>query len=187
MELLKYKVKEENQRKLIDQRRELVFNRNYGQKILDKLNQKTNNKSKNGMYSKIKIKNRSKNIPLDEFISLIKQNFKENPLDYESIDMTNTTQHYRFSICFICQNPVIAFKDKVICTNRCFNFNIKTSTFSDDYTLDNFKEQYYEFCKEHKLCLGDVKLIYIDPKAKKSFFICEICDKETLDRAGIIL
>jgi hypothetical protein len=64
---------------------------------------------------------------------------------------------------------------------------IKTSIFSDDYTLDNFNEQYYEFRKEHKLCLGDIKLIYIDPKVKKSFFICEICDKETLDKAGIVL
>ena len=101
--------------------------------------------------------------------------------------MTNNKKHYKFSICFICQNPVIACEDKVICINRCFKFNVKTNIFNDDYTLDNFNEQYYEFCKEHILCLGDVKLIYIDPDVKKAFFICEICDKEALDKAGIIL
>ena len=120
MELFKTKVKEENQKKLMNQHKELIFKKNYGQKILDQLNQKTNNKSKNRICAKIKIKNISKNIPLDEYISLIKQNFKKNPIDFESIDMNNKTQHYRFSICFICQNPVIACEDIVICANRCF-------------------------------------------------------------------
>jgi len=98
--------------------------------------------------------------------------------------MTNNKKHYKFSICFICHYPVIACEDKVICVNRCFKFNVKTNIFNDDYTLDNFNEQ---FCKEHILCFGDVKLIYIDPEAKKAFFICKICDKEALDKAGIIL
>jgi len=185
MELFKSKVKEENHKELMNQHRELIFKKNYGQKILSQLNQETNNKSKYLNYSQIK--NISKNISFNEYISYIRQNFKENPLEYESIDMTNNKKHYKFSICFICQNPVIACEDKVICVNRCFKFNIKTNIFNDDYTLDNFNEQYYEFCKEHMLCLGDVKLIYIDPEVKKAFFICEICDKETLDKAGIIL
>ena len=185
MELFKSKVKEEKHKELMNQHRELIFKKNYGKKILSQLNQETNNKSKYLNYSQIK--NISKNISFNEYISYIRQNFKENPLEYESIDVTNNKKHYKFSICFICHNPVIAYEDKVICVNRCFKFNIKTNIFNDDYTLDNFNEQYYEFCKEHMLCLGDVKLIYIDPEVKKAFFICEICDKETLDKAGIIL
>ena len=185
MELFKSKVKEENQKELMNQHRELIFKKNYGQKILSQLNQKANNKSKYLNYSQIK--NISKNISFNEYISYIKQNFKENPLEYESIDVTNNKKHYKFSICFIYHNPVIAWEDKVIWVNRCFKFNVKTNIFNDDYTLDNFNEQYYEFCKEHMLCLGDVKRIYIDPEVKKAFFICEICDKETLDKAGIIL
>ena len=141
-------------------------------KVLSQLNQETNNKSKYGNCSQIK--NIPKNISFKEYISYIKQKFKENPLEYESIDMTNNKKHYKFSICFKCHNPVIACEDKVICVNRCFKFNVKTNIFNDDYTLDNFNEQYNEFCKEHILCLRDVKLIYINPEAKKAFFICEI-------------
>ena len=185
MELIKSKVKEENQKELMNQHKELIFKKNYGYKILNQLNQKTNTKSKYGICAQIK--NISKNISLNEYISYIKQDFKENPLEYQSIDMTNNTKHYKFSICFICHYPVIACEDKVMCVNRCFKFNIKTNIFNDDYTLDNFNEEYYEFCKEHILCLGDVKLIYIDTETKKAFFICEICDKETFDKAGIIL
>jgi hypothetical protein len=33
MELLKYKIKEENHRELMNKHRELIFKRNYGQKI----------------------------------------------------------------------------------------------------------------------------------------------------------
>jgi hypothetical protein len=185
MELIKSKVKEENQKELMNQHKELIFKKNYGYKILNQLNQKTNSKSEYGISAQIK--NISKNISLNEYISYIKQDFKENPLEYQSIDMTNNTKHYKFSICFMCQYPVIACEDKVMCVNRCFKFNIKTNIFNDDYTLDNFNEEYYEFCKEHILCLGDIKLIYIDTETKKAFFICEICDKETLDKAGIIL
>ena len=121
MELFKTKVKEENQKKLMNQHKELIFKKNYGQKILDQLNQKTNNKSKCGTCSEIK--NISKNISFNEYISYIKQKFKENPLEYESIDVTNNKKHYKFSICFICHYPVIACEDKVVCVNRCFKFN----------------------------------------------------------------
>ena len=65
----------------MNQHRELIFKKNYGQKILSQSNQKTNNKSKQGNYSQIK--NISKNISFNEYISYIKQNFKENPLEYE--------------------------------------------------------------------------------------------------------
>jgi len=185
MELIKSKRKEENQKELMDKHRELIFKKNYGSKILNQLNQKTNNKSKSDIYAQIK--NISRNISLNEYVSYIKQNFKDNPLEYESINITNNKKHYKFSLCFICHYPVIACEDKVICVNRCFKFNIKTRIFNDDYTLDNFNEQYYEFCKKHLLCYGDVKFIYIDTDRKKAFFICEICDKATLDKAGIIL
>lgn len=178
-------MKEENEKKLIDKHRELIFKRNYGQKILNHLNQKTNNKSKSWIGAQIK--NKSKNISMNEYVSYIRQNFKVNPMEYENINIANNKNHFRNSICFICHYPVIACEDKVLCVNRCFKFNIKTNIFNDDYTLDNFNEQYYEFCKDHILCLGDVKLIYIDTDTKKAFFICEICDKETLDKAGIVL
>ena len=43
MELFKSKGKEENQKELMNQHRELILKKNYGQKILSQLNQKANN------------------------------------------------------------------------------------------------------------------------------------------------
>ena len=104
-------------------------------------------------------------------ISYIKQNFKENPLEYEIIDITINKKHYKFSICLLFHYPFISCEDKAICVNRCFKFNIKTYIFNDDYTLDNFNEHYYEFCKEHILCVEILNLYILILRQKKLLYM----------------
>ena len=178
LELFKSEIKKEREKEFRTKRKEFIFKKNYGPKIelFNKSNQFTNNKSK--PRANELIKNKSKGISIDEYITYIKNNYKENPLEYESINITNNKEHYKFSLCFICHYPVIAYEDKVICVKGCFKFDVKTSVFNDDYTLDNFSEDYYEFCQEHLLCNGGVKIVSIDKDEKTAIFKCDICDKE---------
>lgn len=181
LELFKSEIKKEREKEFRTKKKEYIFKKNYGKKIelFSKSNQFTNNKSKHGAIGLIK--NKSKDNSLNEYISNIKNKYKENPLEFESINITNNKEHYKFSFCFICHYPVIVYEDKVICSNDCFKFDVKTSTFNDDYTLDNFVEEYYDFCQEHLLCNGDVKLLSIDYDEKTAIFKCDICDKESSD------
>ena len=181
LELFRSEIKKEREKEFRTKKKEFIFKKNYGLKIelFNKSNQFTNNKSKPGASGLIK--NKSKDYSLNEYISNIKNNYKENPLEYESINITNNKEHYKYSFCFICHYPVIAYENKVICVNGCFKFDVKTSIFNDDYTLDNFSEEYYEFCQAHLLCNGDVKLICIDNDEKTAIFKCDICDKENSD------
>ena len=181
LEMLKSEIKKEREKEFRTKQKEFIFKKNYGQKIelFKKSNQFTNNKSKSGVNELIK--NKSKGNSLNEYISFIKNNYIENPFEFESINIDNNKNHYKFSFCFFCHYPVIVYEDKVICVNGCFKYDVKTSLFNDDYTLDNFIEQYHEFCQEHLLCNGDIKLISIDSDEKIPIFKCDICNKESSD------
>ena len=181
LELFKSEIRKEREKEFRTKQKEFYFKKIYGKKIelFNQSNQSTNNKSKPRVSGLIK--NKPKGNSLSEYISHIKNNYKENPLEFESINITNNKNHYKFSLCFICHYPVIAYEDKVICVNGCFKFDVKTSIFNDDYTLDNFSEDYYKFCQEHLLCNGDVKLISIDSDEKTAIFKCDICDKDNSD------
>ena len=130
---------------------------------------------------------KSKNISLDKYIGQIKNQYKENPIFFESINKGNNKYHYLFSFCFNCQNPVVAYDDKVVCINGCYKLDVETEQFNDNYTLDKFLDEFREFSSDHLLCNGDIIPVYIDKEAEYTFFLCTKCDQEILSESGIIL
>ena len=99
LELFRSEIKKEKEKEFRTKKKEFIFKKNYGLKIelFNKSNQFTNNKSKPGASGLIK--NKSKDYSLNEYISNIKNNYKENPLEYESINITNNKEHYKYSFC----------------------------------------------------------------------------------------
>ena len=157
--------------------------KNYGNKIkgIENSNNFTNNK--NNEYILIK----PENYPLDKYFEQLKQYYINDPIFFENMNITNNKYHYLFSFCPFCQNLVVACDDKVICTNGCYNFGVRTDEFNNKYTLDKFVESYYEYTSEHLQCDGKIIPIYVDNQEEYAFFICSNCDQKTLNRFGIIL
>ena len=160
-----------------------LFNAIYAKKVNSSIqsNQMTINKSKRQSILK------SRHISLDDYIDQIKKKYEEDPIYFESMNKTNNKYHYLFSFCFFCQKPVVACDDKVICINGCFNIDVPTEDFNNDYTLDKFLDEHYEFSSDHLICNGDIIPIYVDNEEQKAFFICTKCDKDIFSRAGIEL
>lgn len=131
-----------------------------------------------GIYEEFK--KTQKNISFDEYISHIKKDYEADKIKYESLEFPKKNQ-YIFSTCFICQYPVIAYENKVLCVNNCFKYDVNTNIFNENFTLDNFNEDYKIFCKNHWMCLGEVKLLSIDVNLKKAYFLCEVCRNSTFD------
>ena len=176
-------IKEKQYKDVINSHKKYIFKKNYENK-LDTFfysNKSTNNKSKKLSIMKPKI------IPLEEYIERIKQKYKEHPIYFEKMNKYNDEYHYLFSFCFFCYNPVVAYDNKVICINGCLNLDVRTEEFNENYTLDKFLNQHYEFTSEHLLCNGDINPVFVDGEGQTAFFICNKCDKETFEKVGIKL
>ena len=178
------KVKEEKYYALINRQKKMIFDKNYGNKI-SQANESTSKKYSNNNKKKLRKNNDD---PIGTYIEQIKQQYKENPIYFESLNSTNSKDFYKYSFCFNCQHIVVAYQDKVICTNGCYQLDVNTDEFNSDYSLDMFLNQYDEYTSEHMFCeRKDIVPIYIDNEEKYAFFICKKCDKKYFDKAGIIL
>lgn len=124
---------------------------------------------------------------MEEYIEKIKDKYNKEPFFFESMNSSSYKYFYLFSFCFFCQNPVVAFEDKVICTKGCYKLDVKTEEFNEHYTLDKFLDEYNDFCSNHLLCNGDIINIYVDNQEQSAFFICTQCDKEIFEKSGINL
>lgn len=177
-------IKKKKYNEKIESHKKYIFQQNLGNKIniLIKSNETTISKPKK-QSSCIKPENQ----PLDEYIKNIKQKYKEDPVYFESMNKTNNIYHYLFSLCFFCQHPVVACDDKVVCVNGCYNMDVKTREFNNDYTLDKFLNDHYDFTSDHLICNGDIIPVYVDNEEQYAFFICTVCDKKVFDKAGVKL
>ena len=175
-------MKEEKYTKINDSHKRIIFMKNFGEKIknIEKSNQLNNNGKK---YILIK----PKNLPLDKYLEQLKEYYFDEPIFFESMNITNNKYHYLFSFCPFCQNLVVACDDKVICTNGCYNLGVRTDEFNDKYTLDKFLESYYLYTSDHIQCNGEIIPIYVDNEEEYVFFICSDCDKKIINKFGIVL
>ena len=174
-------IKEKHFNEIIKSHKKFIFKKNYGNKVdsIYDSNKETNKKSKKLSVLK------PKNISLEEYIEKIKREYKEHPVFFESINKYNNEYHYLFSFCFFCHNPAVACDNKVICVNGCLNLDVRTEEFSDNYTLDKFLNQHYDFISDHLLCEGDVTPLFVDGEGQTAFFICNKCDKDVFKKAGM--
>ena len=163
-----------------------IFEKNYGQKISlsNQLNLGTINKSKSKNNS---LENIDNDLSIGEYINELKKKYAENNIFSEDMNININKYYYLFSFCPLCHNLAFAYRDIISCVNKCFMLKIQTSEFNDKYTLDIFLKSYYDFCKYHLKCNGEVIPIYIDDNTKKPFFICTSCDNDIFEKNGIIL
>jgi hypothetical protein len=174
----KYKIHDQNHKKNI-------FDKNYGQKI--SLNSQANQSTTSKTQRNIKLsKDKCKDLSLDQYIEELNKKYEEDPIYYESMDETTDKNYYLFAFCYFCDHLAFAYKDQVTCVNKCFSYDIKTEEFSEKYPLDLFLESHYDFFDFHFECNGDIIFLFFDEK-KKPFFICSVCDKKILEKAGIEL
>ena len=179
------KLKNEKYNELIKINKKFIFEKNYGYKIgqFQEANKSTSKK-----YNNNKISLKHKNESLAAYIEHLKQKYKEHPNYFDNMNSSNNKEYFRYSFCFSCHNLAVAYQDKVICTNGCYELRINTDEFNSNYTLDMFLEEYYKFTSNHLFCdKENIIPIYIDNEKKNTFFICTKCDKQFFDKAGIIL
>ena len=175
----KYKLYENNHKKY-------VFNKNYGQKIsiFSQSCLETSSKSKS---KKDLLQEKSRELTVEQFFKAIKRKYEDDPVYFEMIDETNNKYYYRFGFCLFCHHLAFAYKDRVMCVNKCIDYNIKTDEFDETYTLENFLDELYYFSTNHYECNGNIIPMFIDDVKKEAFFICTACDKETFNKVGITL
>ena len=98
---------------------------------------------------------------INEFISKIWDLFQNNYDEFQNENFGKKV-NCNLSICPICNNPVIAIKDKVFCFNSCFDFSIPTKCFSENFTLENLMDKYLETFRNHIECNSDIIPIIAD-------------------------
>ena len=115
-----------------------------------------NNRLKN---SKLDVSDLNKDFLIEDYINKIK-NLYENGTYNAYIAKNN---YYNFSICRFCKAPVVFKCEKVLCVNKCFETTVANNSFNENYSLDNFMEQYYNYYLRHINC-GDKNLttLYVE-------------------------
>ena len=111
---------------------------------------------------------------IDDYISKIKE--KLNNIN-EYYNYTIQNGYYNFSICPFCGQPAVYAIDRVICINKCFMTIVGSDIFDENYTLDNFMEQYKNYYSNHMQCADDLYTLYVDKESKCAEFICNKCEK----------
>ena len=180
-----YSLKSEEKHKIYENTHKMkIFEKNYGQKIALFGKKHQNKLSKNNQENLKENKNNS--VFLDEYIKELKQNYEDDPSFYDSMDELINKYYYQYSPCPFCQNLAFAYKDIISCVNKCFIFKVKTSEFSENCTLNSLLDSHNEYSYDHLECNGDVIPLYIAEK-KRYYFFCSVCDKDILEKNGIIL
>ncbi len=115
---------------------------------------------------------------INDFISNIWDLFQNNYHEFQN-EIFGIKENINLSICPICNNPVIAFKNKVFCINNCFNFLIPTKCFCEKFTLENLMDKFLEVIRSHIECNSDIIPIYFE----KGYIIlgCQKCFNKDID------
>ena len=157
--------KEEKFKELMNNQKKLRFLQNYENKI--KLN-KNNNIGQNN----------NNEVFIDDYIKKIKEIHKDKN-EYDNYVLENG--FYNFSTCPFCREPALFFLEKVLCFNKCFITAVASNSFDENYTLDNFIEQYKNYYSNHLNCKADLITLYIDKESKIAEFLCSKCERDIFD------
>ena len=129
-----------------------------------------NNRLKN---SNLNTNNLNNDFLIEDYINKIKKLYENGT--YNAYIANNN--YYNFSTCRFCKAPVVFKCEKVICVNKCFETTVANNSFNENYSLDNFMEQYYNYYLHHINC-GDKNLItiYIEKATGSAEFLCNKCE-----------
>ena len=129
-----------------------------------------NNRLKN---SNIDVNNLNNDFLIEDYINKIKKLYENGT--YNAYIAKNN--YYNFSICRFCKAPVVFKCEKVLCVNKCFETTVANNSFDENYSLDNFMEQYYNYYLRHINC-GDKNLvtIYVEKSTGSAEFLCNKCE-----------
>ena len=161
------KMKEEKYKEILKTQKNTRFIQLYRKQINDNknnLNLNTNN-SKEEVF-------------IDDYIKLVKEMYqdKNNYFNYRA-----QRGFYNFSQCPFCGDPAVFIFERVLCINKCFITSVANDTFNENYTLDNFMEQYKEYYSKHLNCGGDLMTLYVDNESKCAEFLCCKCEKNYIN------
>jgi len=157
--------KEEKYKELIKSQKNKRFTLIYKNKI--KENNNTNNNSNN-----------KEEVFIDDYIKLIKELYQDKINYFNYIAQRG---FYNFSTCPFCGEPAFYIIERVSCINKCFITSVADDVFDQNYTLDNFMEQYKEYYSKHLNCKDDLMTLYVDKDSKCAEFLCYKCEKNFID------
>ena len=161
-------------------------NQNYFQKMKEEKYNEIIKTQKNARFMQIYLKKindsniinkpkKEEDIFVDDYIKLVKEKYEDINNYYNFIVQRG---FYNFSICPFCGDPAVFNFQKVLCINKCFVTNVADDTFDENYTLDNFMEQYKEFYSKHLNCKADLMTLYVDKEGKCAMFLCCKCQQD---------
>ena len=159
------KMKEDKYNEIIKTQKNTRFLAIYKKKIVDNQNN-------------LNLNNSNEEVFIDDYIKLIKEIYqdKNNYLNYIA-----QRGFYNFSSCPFCGDPVVFICDRVLCVNKCFRTSVASETFDENYTLDNFMEQYRNYYSRHLNCKDDLMTLYVDKESKCAEFLCYKCEKNFIN------
>ena len=161
------KMKEEKYNEIIKTQKHTRFMHIYKKKI----NENNNNLN-------INTNNTNEEVFIDDYIKLIKEMYQDKNNYFNFIAQRG---FYNFSQCPFCGEPAIFILERVLCINKCFVTSVANDTFNENYTLDNFMEQYKEYYSKHLKCGGDLMTLYVDNESKCAEFLCYKCEKNVIN------
>ena len=156
------KMKEEKYKEIIKSQKKNRFIKIYKNKI------KENNS----------INNNNVEVFFDDYIKLIKELYQDKINYFNYISQMG---FFNFSTCPFCGEPAFFIIERVLCINKCFITSVADDVFDEDYTLDNFIEQYKEYYSKHLNCKDDLMTLYIDKESKCAEFLCNKCERNFID------
>ena len=158
------KMKEEKYNEIIKTQKNNRFIHIY----LQKINSNNNNNNINNNEPKGEVF-------IDDYIKLIKEIYQDKNNYFNYISQKG---FYNFSNCPFCKGPAFFILERVLCINKCFMTTVADDSFDENYTLDNFIEQYKEYYLKHLKCGDNLMTLYVDKEAKCAEFICYKCEKD---------
>lgn len=112
------------------------------------------------------------NLFLDKFANEVYTLLENDYLEY--LDRIHNDNFYVIAVCPRCGNPVIAICDKVICLKKCFSFDVPSTVFYGDYSLDNLMEQYNALLLEHGDHFQEITVgLILDNQVELTCLMCE--------------
>jgi hypothetical protein len=133
----------------------------------------TQNTSFNTNYNNNNINNQQQNydeITLNLCIEKILKLFSDD-IDLYNLESLNNNH---LSLCPICSFPLIAFNNVVVCVRGCIKLDIKTNKFNENYTLENFVDDYKSILRTHPYCGGNVTFLDFEDENRLEIY-CSKC------------
>lgn len=133
----------------------------------------TQNTSFNTNYNNNNINQQQQNydeITLNLCIEKILKLFSDD-IDLYNLESLNNNH---LSLCPICSFPLIAFNNVVVCVRGCIKLDIKTNKFNENYTLENFVDDYKSILRTHPYCGGNVTFLDFEDENRLEIY-CSKC------------